>query len=186
MNSTSTSLLIRLREPTDREAWSRFVRIYGPLIYGWAQSSGLQPDDAADLMQDVMELMLRKLPSFQYNRSGSFRRWLKTVTLNRWRETCRRKSLPMSDATQSGLARLPGQVEEFWETEFRRELVTRAMNLMKSEFKPITWQACQRYLLHDESPDALAEELGISVWTIYSAKSRLLKKLREELDGMLD
>lgn len=187
MNTTSTSLLLRLQQPTDRAAWSRFVRLYGPLIYKWAQGTGLQASDAADLVQDVMTLLLRKLPEFHYDKSRSFRSWLKTVTLNKWRETCRKKSLPMMDATASGLARLPdAEKEDFWEAEYRQEVIARAMAMMQSDFKPATWQACQRYLLGEGSPDDLAAEFGVSVWTIYSAKSRLLKRLREELDGLLD
>lgn len=189
MNTTSTSLLIRLRQPTDRAAWSRFVQLYGPLIYKWAQSTGLQPNDAADLVQDVMTLLLRKLPEFHYDKSRSFRSWLKTVTLNKWREMSRKRSLPVSDVTASGLARLPdagAAKDEFWENEYRQEVVARAMAMMKSDFKPATWKACQRYLLGEGTPDELAAEFGVSVWTIYSAKSRLIKRLREELDGLLD
>lgn len=188
MTTTSTSLLIRLREPTDREAWSRFVKLYGPLIFKWARRTGLQPEDASDLVQDVMALLVRKLPEFQYDQSRSFRSWLKTVTINKWREKCRRRSLPMSDVTASGLARLPDQQDEadFWEQEYRQQVVARAMELMQHEFQPTTWQACRRYVLGEASPDELAREYNISVWTIYSAKSRLLKRLREELDGLLD
>lgn len=186
-DTTSASLLIRLRQPTDREAWSRFVRIYGPLIYKWARRKGLQDDDAADLVQDVMTLLLRKLPVFQYDKSRSFRSWLKTVTINRWRERVRKKVLPVANATESEIANLADpDSDDFWETEYQQEIIGRALKLMKKEFKPATWEACERYVLKDESPDALAKELDISVWTIYSAKSRLLKRLRDELDGMLD
>ena len=188
MTTTSASLLIRLREPTDREAWSRFVQLYGPLIFKWARRTGLQPEDASDLVQDVMALMVRKLPAFRYDKSRSFRSWLKTVTINKWRETCRRRSLPMSDGTSSDLERLPDQHEnhDFWEREYRQHVISRAMELMQHEFQPATWQACRRYVLEEASPDELAQEYGLSVWTIYSAKSRLLKRLREELDGLLD
>lgn len=187
MTTTSTSLLIRLRERTDREAWSRFVNLYGPLIYKWAKRTGLNADDASDLVQDVMALLVRKLPTFEYDKSRSFRSWLKTVTVNKWREKCRRKSLPISDATVSGLARIPEeQASDFWEADYRKQVVSRAMDLMESEFQPKTWQACRRYVMGEASPDELAAEYGLSVWTIYSAKSRLLKRLREELDGLLD
>lgn len=188
MTTTSASLLMRLREPTDRDAWSRFVKLYGPLIFKWAQRVGLDAEDASDLVQDVMALLLRKLPEFRYDDSRSFRSWLKTVTINKWREQCRRKSLPIADATMSGMARLPDPYDEldFWESEYRNQVIARAMQLMQSEFQPATWQACRRYVFGGESPDALAKELGVSVWTIYSAKSRLIKRLREELDGLLD
>ena len=187
MTSTSTSLLLRLRQPTDRVAWSRFVRLYGPLIYKWALDTGMQVSDATDLVQDVMTLLLRKLPAFRYDKSRSFRSWLKTVTLNKWKEKCRRRSLPMSSATESQLAGIADpKTEDFWEAEYRKEVVARAMELMKQDFKPATWQACQKYIAGDSSPEELATEYGVSVWTIYSAKSRLLKRLRDELDGLLD
>ena len=131
MNTTSTSLLIRLRKSDDREAWSRFVNLYGPLIYKWAKRTGLNADDAADLVQDVMTLLVRKLPAFEYDQSRSFRSWLKTVTINKWAEKCRRKSLPMSNATQSGLARIPEhQASDIWEADYRRQVVTQAMELL--------------------------------------------------------
>jgi len=134
-----------------------------------------------------MTLLLRKIPEFQYDPSRSFRSWLKTVTINKYRETVRRRSLPMHDATVSGLTRIPDPHNSaFWDQDYRSHVVARALELMQADFKPSTWEACRRYVLGDESPDALAKELGISVWTIYSAKSRLLKRLREELDGLLD
>ena len=188
MTQTSASLLMRLRELGDREAWALFVKLYGPLIFKWARHVGLNAEDASDLVQDVMALLVRKLPAFRYDQSLKFRSWLKTVTINKWREQCRRKKLPMSNTTASGLARLPDNHEQddFWQSEYRKQVIATSMKLMESEFPPLTWQACRRYVFDQESPDALAQELGISVWTIYTAKSRLIKRLREELDGMLD
>lgn len=150
-------------------------------------STGLQIEDANDLVQEVMALLLRKLPAFEYDRTRSFRSWLKTVTINKLRERLRRRQLPMSEATESVLAQIEDpKSESFWEVEYRRQVVARAIALMEKDFKPPTWQACRRYLFEGASPDALAAEYQISVWTIYSAKSRLLKRLREELDGLLD
>ena len=83
MNTTSQSLLMRVREPADGEAWARFVRLYGPLIYRWARRAGLGDEDARELVQDVMALLVRKLPDFRYDPARSFRSWLKTVTPRR-------------------------------------------------------------------------------------------------------
>ena len=74
---------MRLKSPDNGLAWSRFVELYTPLIYFWARKCGLQSPDAADLVQDVLTLLVDKLPEFQYDRSGSFRGWLRTVTLNK-------------------------------------------------------------------------------------------------------
>ena len=95
MYTTSTRLLERLREPGQDQAWQRFVQLYTPLLYTWAHWQGLQGADAADLVQDVFTLLLRKLPEFRYDKDRSFRGWLRTLTLNKWRENQRRK-LPLT------------------------------------------------------------------------------------------
>src|SRR5262245_38220683 len=90
MTETSVSLLERLREPFDPAAWSRFVALYTPLIYAWACRARLQEQDAQDLVQDVFITLLRVLPKFTYDPEQSFRRWLRTVTMNAWRNTYNR------------------------------------------------------------------------------------------------
>jgi len=89
MHITSASLLERLRRPNDHAAWERFVRFYTPLLNYWARHLGLQPNDAADLVQDVLSTLVQKLPEFVYDRHKSFRNWLRTLMLNRWRNNRR-------------------------------------------------------------------------------------------------
>jgi len=90
MATTSSSLLERLRQPEATEAWQRFVHLYTPLLYYWARGTGLPEHDAADLVQDVLVVLVQKLPEFRYDAGQSFRGWLRTITLNKWRERCRR------------------------------------------------------------------------------------------------
>ena len=100
MNTTSLSLLERLRQPTERErAWKRFVHLYIPLLYHWTRRLGLSSPDAADLVQDVFALLVRELPRFTYDAGKSFRGWLHTVTLNKWRDLRRRRAAPRRAAT---------------------------------------------------------------------------------------
>lgn len=89
---TPASLLERLRQPAPESAWTRFVQLYTPLLFFWARRLGLRDADAADLVQDVLVLLVRKLPEFSYDRNKSFRAWLRTVTLNCWRNGARRTS----------------------------------------------------------------------------------------------
>ena len=188
VNTTSFSLLVRVRDLNDQLAWSRFVRLYSPLIYRWGKSVGLGSDDAADLVQEVMALLIRKLPAFRYDQTKSFRSWLKTITINRWREKARRKRIPVAELSSQHLKRLPEQhpSTEFWEGAYQRNVIQQAAFLLQAEFEAKTWEACRRYVFDGESPAALANELDMSVWTIYSAKSRLIRRLRDELDGLLD
>ena len=188
MQSTSASLLMRLKSANNGPAWSRFVELYTPLIYFWARKCGLPAEDAADLVQDVLTLLLKKLPEFEYDQTRSFRGWLRTVTLNKWRDKCRVKKLPIEDSSQSSLGRIAdlAQAESNWDGDYREQLVTRAIELMKNEFTESTWQACQQYVIDGKPAAEVAENLGVSVWTIYAAKSRLLNRLRQELEGLLD
>src|SRR6185369_6361079 len=87
MLSTSVTLLERVRKRDDQAAWERFVALYTPLLYRWAQRAGLADQDAADLVQDVLVLLMQELPNFEYDAARrNFRGWLKTVTINKCRE----------------------------------------------------------------------------------------------------
>jgi len=188
MNSTSESLLIRLKSAEDYQAWSRFVELYTPLLFFWARKTGLQSQDSSDLVQDVLSVVHRKMPDFQYEPSKSFRGWLRTITLNKHREHHRKKSLEYVDATQSALNNIPDQVDasSVWDLNYQQALVSRAMELLSSEFQPNTWNALREYVFSGRPAPEVAAETGLSVWTIYAAKSRLMGRLREELDGLMD
>lgn len=184
MNTTSVSLLERLRQPGEQDAWSRFVRLYTPLLLHWARGVGLNQNDAADLVQDVLLLLMKKLPEFQYDPGRSFRGWLRTLTINKLREIKRRRSLvdvvEFTDHPDSHPS------DAFAEVEYREHLVRRALQLMQAEFEPTTWQACWEFVVSGRSAAEVASELGLSVAVVYSAKYRVLRRLRQELEGLLD
>ena len=190
MTTTSESLLFRLQhggQKPDEKAWEDFVSLYTPLMFFWARKMGLEQNDAADLVQDALTRVFQKLPGLKYDAAGSFRGWLRTVTINRYRELCRRKSHGESPASQSmieGLA--PVEVaESTWDIDYARLLVGQAMESMKEDFAPATWEALKLVMKDQSSVDVAASETGVSSWTIYSARSKLMKRLREELDGLL-
>jgi RNA polymerase sigma-70 factor (ECF subfamily) len=187
MDNTPASLLERLRRP-DEGAWPRFVELYTPLLYFWSCRMGLQADDAADLVQDVFAVLLQKLPEFRYAKNKSFRSWLRTLTLNRWRDNLRRKAAALRGAGDAGLetVAIPDAAEALWEQEYREHLAGRAAEVMKAEFQPATWQAFWRLVVEGQSGAEVAAALGLSIEAVYAAKSRVLRRLRQELDGMLE
>ena len=188
MQSTSESLLVQLNSAHNSDAWSRFIQLYTPLIFYWARKTGLQSQDAADLVQDVLTVVFQKLPQFKYDQSKSFRGWLRTVTLNRHRQIGRRKKLNLIDASQSAMGNLPNPdfAESTWDLNYARQLVTAAMDLMKPDFAPQTWDALKELMSSGRSAAEVSRESSVSVWTLYAAKSRLMSRLRKELDGLLD
>src|SRR5579884_1657537 len=128
MSDTPASLLQRLRQPDSRQAWERFVDLYTPLIFFWGVRAGLPAQDAGDLVQDVFATLLTKLPEFDYDRDRSFRAWLRTITLNRWRDLRRRQAVRAhagSEALEHVAA--PEAAEALWEAEYRRYVAGRAV-----------------------------------------------------------
>ncbi len=188
MTTTPVSLLERLRRPCDPEAWARFVALYTPLIYSWGRRVGLQDPDAADLVQDVLLTLVHVMPDFVYDRQQSFRRWLYTLTLNKWRDRAKSRAtmpLPVDDAALAGVA-APDEQDPFWEAEYRRHLVRQALQIMQAEFQPTTWKACWEHTVSGRPAAEVATELGLTAGAVYAAKFRVLKRLRQELDGLLD
>jgi RNA polymerase sigma-70 factor (ECF subfamily) len=185
---TQPSLLERVRQPDDGPAWERFVELYTPLLLEWARRLGAGPSDAEDLLQDVFALLVRKLPSFKYDPRQSFRAWLRTVLRNRW-ATLRR--IPSAVLPAAGSAQVPEPVAadglaEWENEEYRRQLVSRALRLLQRDFQPVTWQAFWDFVVCERPAAEVAAALSISVDSVYTAKSRVLRRLREELKGLLD
>jgi RNA polymerase sigma-70 factor (ECF subfamily) len=181
-------LLERLRRSPEPDSWARFVQLYAPLIYSWARRANVPHQEAADLVQDVLTLLVEKLPNFVYDRNKSFRRWLQAVTLNKWREHCRRRDPITLPAATGLLEALAGREDglAFEEQEYRQYLVNRALQVMKADFQPITWKACWEHVVSGRSAAEVATSLGISEGAVYVAKHRVLRRLREELQDLLD
>ncbi len=188
MYTTSATLLERLRQPGQGEAWERFARLYTPLLHTWARRQGLEETEAADLVQEVFVLLLRKLPEFRYDENQSFRGWLRTVTLNKWREL-RRRRVPATRAGDDWLLEERSARDEtnlFEEEEFRQYLVERALQLLQKEFRPTTWQAFWETSVQGRPAAEVARELGLTPGAVRGARFRVACRLRAELGGMLE
>jgi RNA polymerase sigma-70 factor (ECF subfamily) len=188
MTTTPASLLDRLRQPFDPEAWARFAALYTPLIYSWGRRVGLQDPDAADLVQEVFVTLLQVLPTFSYDRHRSFRRWLRTITLNKWRNARKQWNQRILHG-QGGDQELEAEangVTELWETEYQQHLARQALRIMRADFQEKTWKACWEMVAVGRPAAEVAAELGLTVGAVYAAKFRVLDRLRRELHGMLD
>jgi RNA polymerase sigma-70 factor (ECF subfamily) len=187
MHTTPITLLERLRDASDARAWERLLDLYAPLLYFWAIRAGESPHDAADLVQDVLVVLVKTLPGFRYDADKSFRGWLRTVTLNKLRERKRRLRgagpVSLDDVPEPAIR---DDAERFWETEYRRQLEGRALQLMKTDFEPTTWKACWQSVVEGRSAAEVGRELGISENAVYLARCRVLRRLRQELAHLLD
>jgi RNA polymerase sigma-70 factor (ECF subfamily) len=186
-DSTSSSLLLRLSRPGEQAAWQRFIDLYTPLLFYWACRMGLPEQDAADLVQDVFVVLVQKLPQFRYDPTKSFRSWLRTVAENRWRDALRKRAALPKNACATALdAAVPDDAAALWEAEYRQHLFGRAVHLMRTDFEEKTWKACWALVVDGKSGADVAAELGMTVPAVYAAKSRVLRRLRQELAGLMD
>jgi RNA polymerase sigma-70 factor (ECF subfamily) len=157
------------------------------LLYYWARDVGLRADDAADLVQDVFLLLVRKLPEFEYDPNKSFRSWLRTVTLNKFREGRRKRpTAAMEEGVPLEALAVPDTAEALWEEEYRQHLAQQALALMQADFQQATWKACWEYVVNERPAAEIAAELGMSVGAVHAARFRVLTRLRQELRGLLD
>jgi RNA polymerase sigma-70 factor (ECF subfamily) len=186
--STSSGLLERVKA-RDPEAWQRLVALYGPMIYHWCRQSGVRAADAADVAQEVFRTVTKKVAEFRHDRPGdSFRAWLQAITRNKLSEHFRRlQGGPQGQggtAAQKHLQEIaaPADSASSSAAADARRLFHRTLALVESEFENRTWQAFWRVVVDRRLPMDVAEELGMTLHAVYKAKSRVLARLRRELD----
>ncbi len=186
MNTTPVSLLEQLRRPDEQAAWVEFVRLYGPLLFYWARKAGLQESDAADLTQEVFAVLVQKLPEFRYDECKNFRAWLRTIALNKWRDTCRQRARHPAGLDGRDFADVPAPEQSFTEEEYRGQLMVQALEVLRPEFRPATWKAFEEHGVAGRRAEDVARELGMTVGGVYAAKFRVMGRLRSYLQGLLE
>ena len=187
---TRATLLVRLRDVRDERAWEEFVEIYAPLVYRYARRRGLQDADAADVTQDVLRAAARTMPAFEYDPTrGRFRSWLFTVARNEITDLLARGGRGAGDtAVRELIDNQPDRAaadEETWEREYEQRLFQWAAERVRAGFQESTWQAFWKTAVEGESPQAVAEQLGISVGAVFIAKSRVISQLKAEVERQL-
>jgi RNA polymerase sigma-70 factor (ECF subfamily) len=188
---TRASLLIQIRDGANHTAWQEFVRLYGPVVYGFARKRGLQDADAADLMQEVMRSVSGAIGRLEYDRNqGTFRGWLFTIARNKvFNFLSARKIRPQASGDSSTNRLLDSKPEpsdgvETWELEYQRRLAALAMDRIKSEFQATTWQAFWLTAVQGVAVSEVAQQVGLSPGAIYVAKSRVLARLKSEVQAL--
>ncbi|AMV33429.1 RNA polymerase sigma factor RpoE [Pirellula sp. SH-Sr6A] len=196
---TASPSLIGRAVAGDNEAWQRLIQIYGPLIYTWSRRNGLMPQDAADVTQETLSAVALRIGSFDSSRpDATFRGWLWTIARNKTADWIRGAPDRLGACGGStNVARLNQIMDEddyskSYEGSHasgeiaadRKAVLGRAIALIRNHFEPNTWQAFWRTTVDGQSPESVAEELSLSRWAVYKARSRVLHRLRTELEGL--
>ena len=190
---TSVSLLERLAgQPTDDD-WRRLVELYQPLLRAWTLRAGVPGTDADDLVQETLLVVFRKVGEFERRGQGTFRAWLGTILVHRVRDYFRaRRNRPTPTGDSDFLRRLdelesPGSaLARQWDREHDEHVAHTLLRRVQGDFTPATWQAFRRHVLEGEPAARVAEALHLSLNSVLLAKSRVLKRLRQELTGLVD
>lgn len=185
MDATPRSLLERLAGSPDETAWRRLTAIYEPFIRRWLLQAGVPEADAADLTQDVFAALVKDIARFEHNgRTGAFRTWLRIMVVNRlrghWRDRPRDTPLP-ADLTEA-----EGELSRRWDREHDSHVVRELLAAIEGEFSPQTWAAFRRQVLDEAKAADVAAELGVTPNAVLVAKSRVLRRLRQEAEGLVD
>jgi len=188
---TSSSLLERIKA-SDQIAWERFVHLYSPLVYRWCRQAGLQEADAADVGQEVFRSVALAIGTYHHDQKGdTFRGWLRTITRNKVRDFARSvgdRGAGGSDAQERLLQVADDPLPEADDTMAQEEnllIYRQAVELVLSEYEDKTRQAFLRVVVNGESPGQVAQDLGLTANAVYLAKSRILRRLRDEFGGLL-
>jgi RNA polymerase sigma-70 factor (ECF subfamily) len=190
---TSITLLAQAKAG-DALAWQRLEFLYTPLVRWWCRRHGVSaPQDVEDVTQEVFAAVAVKLAGFTPGPAGSFRSWLHTITRHKaadhYRRTCGRPAAAGGSSAQEHLEEVPeadpgSSTEEDLSSE-RAILVRRALELVRPEFQPRTWEAAWRVAVEGQRPAEVGAALGMSAGAVHTAKSRVLRRLRVLLSDVL-
>jgi RNA polymerase sigma-70 factor (ECF subfamily) len=193
MDTTQLSLLQRGKEG-EETAWRAIVALYQPLIHAWLVKQNIALQEADDLTQDVLAVIVRELPRFEHpGKPGAFRGWLRVVTVNRarefWRQGACRSLAPGGSDFLKVIAQLEDAASDVscrWDEEHDQHVLRHLLASLEQEFDPVTLQAFRRLTFDQASGKEVASELGIPRSTVYNAKARVLGRLRELAAGLID
>jgi RNA polymerase sigma-70 factor (ECF subfamily) len=193
MNKTRQSLLLRA-QAGEADAWNDLMDLYRPLIFSWLTRQGVPAADLDDLGQDVLLSVVRHLPAFEHSgRRGAFRSWLRTIVCNRttdyWRSAGTGARAGGGSGAMAALQQIADPESDLnrqWDEEHDRYVLDCLMDVVEAEFEPTTLRVFRRLAFDGAGGAEVAEELGMSVAAVYMAKSRVLQRIRQEAEGLID
>lgn len=182
---TSLTWLGRLVQSPTEADWTQLLGVYGPLLAAWLARAGVPPADRDDLVQEVLLVVVRRVGEFDHRGPGAFRAWVRGILANHLRKFFRtRPATPTIDLDEVADPR--SELGRHWDREHDEHVVARALRVVEGDFAPATWRAFRRQVIDGRAPADVAAELGLSLNAVLCAKSRVLKRLREELRGLVE
>lgn len=179
---TQPSLIARIRDHHDHEAWQAFTEVYGPLIYSFCRARRLQPADAADVTQEVLLRVAKAIQNFRYDQQvGLFRDWLARIVANETsRLWTRKKDAQLPDGFEA-----PAMHTD-WNDQFYHHITRAALRRCQPRFAEQNWKIFLASWQQRISIADIAAKFDVSVDQVYVVRSRVLKRLRDEIAILSD
>lgn len=189
--STRESLLLSLRSNDNDKAWTTFVDVYAPLVYGVCQQRGLQDADAADVTQSVLLRVSSRMRNFDYDRDrGLFRSWLGTVTRNEIARLRDRSRLAASFQTQALTPQIISSQavadDQVWADEFNDHILRTALARVRPEFSSDVWQAFEMLWVQEKSTAEVVAACHRERGWLYKARHLVVQRLEQEVRLLTD
>lgn len=186
--STRASLLGRLRDYSDGVSWELFVQTYGPAIYDFCYRRGVLESSAVDIVQDVLSQVVVSIRTFEYDPArGRFRDWLGAVVRSKLARHWRAAARPGHSGPALNPDHLSGnRLEAEWASELDAHLLHAALEAIRGAFATTNWRTFELTWIHDRPATEVAATLDIPIARVYVAKSRISKRLADELRHLSD
>ncbi len=185
MNSTRPSLLVRVRDRSNKTAWQEFFDLYSPLLYSYARDRGLGHEDAEDIRASCYETIVKRISEFEYDKNNTgFRAWLRTMVNRRVIDLARKRKLPFADVSDiDGLEFDGDTLDQIWETNWRLHHLRFCVAQVAKRVQPESFQAFQLLTEKGLSVVQVCEKMGMNPDQVYKIKSRFLALVRDEMKG---
>lgn len=183
MPTTRASLLIRIKDPRDTEAWAQFHDLYAPLIYRYARERGLGREDAEDVRSKCYEAIVRQIKTFDYEKAkGGFKAWLRTIVNRRVVDLSRKRRPQQAKSTQMRqLSSDEPQPDEIWEEQWKLQHLRYCVELIRKRTSARNFEIFSMAVLDGIPVKEVCDALGIAPDQVYKAKARILRRVREEM-----
>ena len=188
---TRLSLLERLRDSGDSDAWAVFYRHYSPLICSFTRKRGCSEQLSNDILQESMVTLMRALPRFQYDpKKGKFRSFLLKIVHNNMVNAFRREQKystveieegPLQRAAQENPITPHDDLEAAWDQEWEKHLLSLALERVRDRLNERTWRGFKMYVLENQSVEKVCKELGLNANALYQHRNRVIRMLKEEV-----
>lgn len=186
MDTTRASLIVRIRNRDDSDAWTQFHELYGPLLYRYARARGLSSDDAEEIKSQCLAVVVQQIGNFEYNRAkGGFKNWLRRIAYNKIMDVFRnQRTKSIQSGEMRAIADTDPSPDQVWEAHWQHAHLKYCVEQVGAAVSPQNYRAFYLLVFEEQSVEEVSTELGMNANQVYKAKSRVLERIRIKMSEL--